>query len=112
MKSVSYIILLMSLIGNCQSAKAFCAQNKTDFCSEERIAKLSNEEAMQLLKDFSCFISKYQKSFQNQLAFDNAKQDFEFQQFSIDIPPQNNNGYLFKIQHKTSKVRNKDHLLS
>lgn len=100
----------MSLIGNCQSAKAFCAQNKTDFCSEKRIAQLSNEEAIQLLKDFSVFISKYQKSFQKQLTFENHEQNFDFQYFNLEIPIQNNNEFLFKIQHKTSKVRNKDAL--
>lgn len=110
MKSLSYIIILMSLIGNSQSGKAFCVENKLSFCSEKSVDKVFNEDAKQLLKDFGHFISKYNQKFKKQhvfvesssktISFPQPKNQFE--NWSFDE--------VSKIQKKTSKVRNKDDL--
>jgi len=112
MKSFSYIIILMSLIGNCPSAKAFCVQNKINCCSENNIEKISHEEVKQFLKDFNFFISKYQKDFQKQNIVVNSFQNFEISFIKIENAVENQSEHHFKIQNKTSKVRNKDDLLS
>ena len=102
----------MSLIGNCQSAKAFCCQNGTSFCSENKIEKISYEEAKHLLEEFNHFISKYHQSFQKQTGF--QKLDFEG---NLVKKNSGNSQFPFsdfqiELTKKTSKIRNKDHLLS
>lgn len=110
MKSLSYIIILMSLIGNSQSGKAFCIENKLNFCSEKSVDTVSKEEAKQLLKDFGYFISKYNQKFKKQNVF----AEFSSKTISCTQPKNQYENWsideVSKIQKKTSKVRNKDDL--
>ncbi len=101
---------MMSLIGNCQSAKAFCTQNTTYVCSENKIEKISNEQAKQLLKDFGHFISKYNQNLQKHFAFLFTNQQIDFTGEISKKAESSNSEQIFKIHKKTSKVRNKDHL--
>ncbi len=110
MKSLSYIILLMSLIGNSQSGKAFCPQTQFKFCSEKAIENVSKTEARQLLKEFNRFLSKYHQKFQKQTVFENSNRNLSSKNERIINFEEKVLDEVTKLQQKTTKIRNKDNL--
>lgn len=108
MRSLSYIIILMSLIGNCQSEKISCIQNRIKCCQSTAEKSISKTETQQLIKEFKHFISQYQK----QNIFGDWNSDWSsiskntikinFVKSSLDE--------VFELQKKTSIVRNKNNL--
>lgn len=111
MRSLSYIIILMSLIGNCQSEKISCIQNRIKCCQPTAEKSISKTETQQLIKEFKHFISQYQKH-QKQNIFGDWNSDWSsiskniirinFVKSSLDE--------VFELQKKTSIVRNKNNL--
>jgi|GEM_PF-1516811 len=108
MKSISCIIILMSLIGNCPSAKAFCTSNKNHFCSENMTGKISVEEAKQMLLDFNVFISNYHKSLKKNFSYSGLQLNLIEGKCSKRTLLHNSKPSFLSILERTSKVRNKD----
>lgn len=113
MRSLSYIIILMSLIGNCQSEKISCVQNIIKSCESAKDQSVSKTEANQWLKEFNHFVLKYHQKYKKQqpvfaelnlvYTSNSQKQDFlVFDNLFFDE--------VSKLQKKTSKIRNKDDL--
>ena len=100
----------MTLIGNCQSAKAFCTQNRKTCSSENRFDKISNEEAKQLLQDFNHYISNYKKILNKNFLSLNEEFEIQFSTFSGEFSSLNEISFILNIHKITSKVRNKDYL--
>ena len=109
MRSLSYIIILMSLIGTCQSGKASCAQNRIKFDASNIAKNVSQEEAKQLLQEFNHFISKYNQKFSKAVCPFDETSNFAFG-FSFNSKESKRLETSFDLIKKTSKVRNKDSL--
>ncbi|WP_374329271.1 hypothetical protein [Soonwooa sp.] len=109
MRSLSYIIILMSLIGTCQSGKASCVQNKVK-CNASNVAKnVSQEEAKQLLQEFNHLISKYNQKFSKAVCSFDETSNFIFG-FASKFKELKSLETQFNLIKKTSKIRNKDNL--
>lgn len=116
MRSLSYIIILMSLIANCQSEKTSCPQNSFGKVCE------NNQNKQFPIKQSSNYFKEYNRFFSNGL--------FKFKQdnlFSCKvIPSEDLHSFevfafernfdlkylssVLSIKYKISKIRNKDYL--
>lgn len=109
MKSLSYIIILVSLIGTCQSGKAFCDQNEAKCLASKIDKNSSKDEVKQLLQELNYLTSKYNKKFSHIISSNDAvsklKLDFSFG-FKKVKRVENQHDLIKKI----SKIRNKDDL--
>ncbi|WP_312322636.1 hypothetical protein [Soonwooa sp.] len=109
MRSLSYIIILVSLIGTCQSGKASCVPYKVK-CKASNVAKnVSQEEAKQLLQEFNQLISKYNQKFSKAICSVDETSTFIFR-FSSNFKELKSLKTAFDLIKKTSKIRNKDSL--
>ena len=109
MKSLSYIIILVSLIGTCQSGRTFCDQNEAKCLASKIDKNSSKDEVKQLLQELNYLTSKYNKKF-SQIIFSNdavskLKLDFSFS-FKKTKSVENQDDLI----KRTSKIRNKDDL--
>jgi len=108
MKSFYYIIILISLIGNCPSARAFCIEHKNIGDFENKTSQISNEEAHQLLHDFEYFVNNYHQF----LSYNTENQHTKSIPFSGKIHHkiilENREIPILNLLTITGKVRNKD----
>ena len=104
MRSLSYIIILMSLIGTCQSGKASCAQNRIKFDASNIAKNVSQEEAKQLLQEFNHLISKYNQKFSKAFCSVDETSNFIFG-FSSNFKELKSLETQFDLIKKTSKIR-------
>ncbi|MBN9311564.1 MAG: hypothetical protein J0I53_00735 [Chryseobacterium sp.] len=110
MKSLSYLIIVMSLIGNCPSAKAFYDQNKIKFCPQRIAENITSEDAKQLLEDYHFFLSQRHIALKKSCYNAPSNKEFAFSSAGKSTN-QNDCGYHLKLHHKTSVIRNKNDLL-
>lgn len=109
MKSLSYIIILVSLIGTCQSGKAFCDQNEVEFLASKIDKNSSKDEVKQLLQELNYLSSKYNKKFSHIICSNDevSKLKFDFSFGFNKVKSVENQHDLIK---RISKIRNKDDL--
>jgi len=116
MRSLSYIIILMSLIANCQSEKASCVVNSFGkVCENNQNKQLPTNLTSSHFKEFNRFFSNSLFKFKQDNLFNNHTFPTEDLHSIKVIAFERNFDLHFLssrsfIKYKISKIRNKDYL--